>query len=279
LKLSVGGLTFGLENVLQCVKLPSLMAQFEITITKDPGEIEAAQRLRFQVFNLEMKKGLRASYERGLDTDAFDAYCDHLIVRDLNSKEVVGTYRLMLGTQARKNIGFYSEQEFDLDRIKRLDGELLELGRTCARRDFRDKALIPLMWETIVNFARQHGVRYIFGCGSLYTTEVGEVSRCFALLRNKYYAPEAYRVYPVPATVFAGVDQKLEWEHDPALFQRLPSLIKGYLRAGAWICGPPALDSEFGTTDFFLLLDFDKLGGDYMNRLGLAGQKLNDALA
>jgi putative hemolysin len=246
------------------------MSQFEIKITRDAREIEEAQRLRFQVFNLEMKKGLAASYERSLDVDAFDAYCEHLIVRDLKSREIVGTYRLMLGSEARKNIGFYSEQEFDLERIKALDGGLLELGRTCARKDFRDKALIPLMWEAIVNYARANGVRYIFGCGSLYTTEAADVTRYFALLRAKFYAPEAYRVCPIPAKVLSGVDLEAGWDDDPALFQRLPSLIKGYLRLGAWVCGPPALDREFGTTDFFVLLDFSRLGGDYSNRVGLA---------
>ncbi len=254
------------------------MAQFEVKITKDPGEIEAAQRLRFHVFNLEMEKGLQASYQRGLDVDEFDAHCDHLIVRDLQTNEIVGTYRLLLGKQARKTIGFYSEHEFDLDRIKRLDGELLEMGRTCAHKDFRDRALIPLMWETIANYSRRHGVRYIFGCGSLYTTEVYEVSRYFAMLRKKYYAPEPFRVHPVPAKHFAGVKPDLEAKDAPELFQRLPSLIKGYLRIGAWVCGPPALDKEFGTTDFFMLLDFSKRNGDYLNRFGLAGLKTDNEI-
>jgi putative hemolysin len=118
--------------------------------------------------------------------------------------------------------------------------------------------------------SREHGVRYIFGCGSLYTTEVSEVSKYFAMLRKKYYAPEAYRVLPVPAKVFAGVDARIETGGKPALFNGLPSLLKGYLRVGAWVCGPPALDDEFGTTDFFMLLDFTKLSSGYLTRLGLA---------
>jgi putative hemolysin len=244
------------------------MNRFEVKITKDSGEIEEAQRLRFEVFNLEMQKGLQASYRNGLDVDEFDAVCDHLIVRDLKSRQIVGTYRLLLGSRAGASIGFYSEHEFDLTRVKRLEGELLELGRTCARKDFRDKALIPLMWKTIVNYASRHGVRYIFGCGSLYTMEPVEVGKCFAMLRKKYYAPEAYRVFPVATRAFAGLETEAKCAGSPAFFQRLPSLLKGYLRAGAWVCGPPALDAEFGTADFFILLDFSKLGGDYLDRLG-----------
>jgi putative hemolysin len=256
------------------------MADFEVKIATTAEEITEAQRLRFQVFNLELNKGLQSSYERGLDVDEFDAACDHLIVRDLKSSDVVGTYRLMRGAQARRHIGFYSEKEFDLSRVKKLDGgELMELGRSCARKDFRDRALIPIMWEAIAEQVRTHNVRFLFGCGSLYTTDSAEVSAMFAVLRNKYYAPEAYRVFPIESCKFSALSDNPPIADEQALFQKLPSLIKGYLRIGALVCGPPALDREFGTADFFLLLDFGSLKGEYLKRLGLADIKVNDAPA
>jgi len=255
------------------------MDKFEVKIATEPGEIEEAQRLRFQVFNLELNKGLQSSYARGLDVDEFDPFCDHLIVRDLKSGAVVGTYRLLRGSQARRHIGFYSEREFDLSRIKSLDGELLELGRSCARMDFRDRALIPLMWEAIAEQVRKYQVRYLFGCASLYTTDAAEVSSMFSLLKNKYYAPDALRVFPVERCRFDGLSEQDDLADEQSLFQRLPSLIKGYLRIGAQVGGPPALDAEFGTADFFLLLDFAGLKGEYLKRLGLSEMKVNDAPA
>src|SRR5262245_51298502 len=256
------------------------MDKFEVKIATEPGEIEEAQRLRFQVFNLELNKGLQSSYARGLDVDEFDPFCDHLIVRDLKSRAVVGTYRLLRGSQARRHIGFYSEREFDLSRIKSLDGELLELGRSCARMDFRDRALIPLMWEAIAEQVRKYQVRYLFGCASLYTTDIAEVSLMFTLLKSKYYTSEALRVLPVEKCRFQALSDRAEEDVDEAtLFQKLPSLIKGYLRIGAQIAGPPALDFEFGTADFFLLLDFASLKGEYLKRLGLADVKGHDAPA
>jgi putative hemolysin len=255
------------------------MAEFDVKIATNAREIEEAQRLRFQVFNLELKKGLKASYERGLDVDEFDAYCDHLIVRDLKSGDVVGTYRLLRGAQARRHIGFYSEKEFDLSRIKERDGELMELGRSCARKDFRDRSLLPLMWEAIAEQVRIHRVRYLFGCGSLYTTETAEVSAIFSLLKNRYYAPEIFRVFPAANCRFVGVVADLPISDEQGLFQKLPSLIKGYLRIGAVVCGPPALDQEFGTADFFLLLDFGSLKEEYLKRLGLGDVKVSDAPA
>ncbi|MSP38673.1 MAG: GNAT family N-acetyltransferase [Deltaproteobacteria bacterium] len=255
------------------------MADFEVKIATEPGEIEEAQRLRFEVFNLELNKGLQESYARGLDIDEFDPFCQHLIVRHLKSGDVVGTYRLLLGSQARRHIGFYSEKEFDLSRIKMLDGELLELGRSCARKDYRDRALVPLMWEAITAHARQHKARYAFGCGSLYTTGTDQVSAMFALLKKKYYAPEAQRVMPLEACRFKDLAEDFIIENEPALFQKLPGLIKGYLRAGAVVCGLPALDAEFGTADFFVMLDFAKSKKEYFKRLGMAAEKGNDAPA
>jgi putative hemolysin len=254
------------------------MNDFEIKITTDSKEIQEAQKLRFQVFNLEMKKGLQASYERGLDVDEFDPFCDHLIVRDRDSKEVVGTYRLLLGSQAKQDIGFYSEREFNLEKIKRLDGQLLELGRSCARKDFRDRALMPLMWEAIAHYVKTHQVRFLFGCGSLYTTDAGEVSKYFSLLKQKYYADEAFRVHPVDECRFDGVVDNMTSADEHALFLKLPSLIKGYLRLGAVVCGPPALDREFGTADFLVLLDIHKLSGEYLRRFGLLGSKVQNAV-
>jgi L-ornithine Nalpha-acyltransferase len=255
------------------------MADFEVKIATSASEIEEAQRLRFQVFNLELNKGLKSSYERGLDIDEFDSCCDHLIVRDLKCGEVVGTYRLLRGSQALRHIGFYSEKEFDLSRIRKLDGELMELGRSCARKDFRDRALIALMWEAIAEQVRAHGVRYLFGCGSVYSTDGAEVSAIFSLLKRKYYAADGYRVLPLEACRFEGLADDAAVEDEQALFQKLPSLIKGYLRIGALVCGPPALDAEFGTADFFLLLDFGSLKEEYLKRLGLADVKGNDAPA
>jgi len=254
------------------------MKDLEVKITTDEGEIREAQRLRFEVFNLELKRGLQSAYAQSLDTDEFDPYCEHVIVRDLKSKEVIGTYRLLLGSQARKQIGFYSEREFNLDKIKKLNGEVLELGRTCARKDFRDRALIPLMWETIAQYVKAHHVRYLFGCGSLYTLEAAEVSESFSMLKRSHYASEELRVYPLAECACAGIQDNLPLADEQAAFLKLPSLIKSYLRLGAVICGPPALDREFGTADFFMLLDIHKLSGEYLNRFGLMGSKVRDAV-
>lgn len=263
-----------------CCRLVSKisMTDFEIKITRDQSEVREAQRLRFEVFNLQMKKGLQASYQRGLDVDDYDPLCDHLIVRDLRSKRVVGTYRLLLGSIARRRFGFYSEKLFNLEKINSLKGEVLELGRTCAHRDCRDKALIPVMWQAIAEYVKNHQVRYLFGCASLYTADPLEVGKFFALLKGRYYAAEEFRVYPVPEKAFPQLHERAKIADERELFFRLPSLIKSYLRVGAILCGPPALDREFGTTDLFLLLDITKMSSEYLRRFGFSVSKVRRAL-
>ena len=253
------------------------MSNFEIKITRDPEEIHEAQKLRFEVFNLEMKKGLEESYRRGLDVDKFDSICDHLIVRERNQRRVIGTYRLLLGSEARKRMGFYSEQEFNLENIKKLDSELLELGRSCAHKDYRDKALIHLMWQSIAEYVKNHRVHYLFGCASFPTTNPEEVGQSIALIKEKYYAPEKFRVEPVPGMRLTGLREDVEIADREELFFRLPSLIKGYLRVGALLCGPPALDLEFGTTDLFLLLDVNRASDEYLRRFGLSASDVSRA--
>jgi putative hemolysin len=49
----------------------------------------------------------------------------------------------------------------------------------------------------------------------------------------------------------------------PAL--RIPKLFRIYLRLGAWVVSEPALDAEFGTIDFLILLDGESVTFSKLN--------------
>ena len=80
------------------------VGRYRLRLAKSAEDREAACRLRFKVFNIELGEGLESSYETGLDTDRFDAVCEHLLVEDKLNRKVVGTYRMQSGKRRRRAI-------------------------------------------------------------------------------------------------------------------------------------------------------------------------------
>jgi L-ornithine Nalpha-acyltransferase len=254
-------------TIIQKQGSPSIRAgNLEVKLASNLAELDAAMRLRFEIFNLELQEGLVSSYDRGYDTDAYDAYCDHLIVKDTRGGEVVGTYRLLRGSQAERHIGFYSENEFDLSNLKRLRGEALELGRSCIAATHRSFATLNLLWSAITKYAIDRDISYLFGCASLHISEASEVQPVYSYLRANHFAPEKYRVHPVESCRMAISGDAVDGVASRAALSKLSPILKGYLRAGAMICGAPAYDAEFGTADVLAILEMEKMAGRYKQR-------------
>lgn len=236
---------------------------FVVKLADDYKDIQNALKLRYEIFNIELKEGLRASHLTGMDTDIYDHYCEHLLVVDIESDKVVGTYRMMPGSSAGNNMGFYSENEFDLSAIKKLSGEKLELGRSCVHKDYRNGNVISLLWAGIARFIELHNVRHVFGCASLHTPDPLEISTAYSYLNSFHRAGPEYTVYPFNRA--KGVELS-EVADQRTAFTKLPPLIKAYIRTGALLCGEPAVDHIFGTTDLFLLLQTENIMQRYRGR-------------
>lgn len=237
--------------------------RFIVKLAEYLDELESALRLRFDVFNTELNEGLDSSYLTGLDRDCYDDYCDHLVVIDTCCNRVAGTYRLLLGSVAENNIGYYSESEFDITPVKSVMGEKLELGRSCVHRDYRNAGVINLLWAGIARYMEIYNVRHLFGCASLHTGDPAEVGMVYSYMNAFHRACDEFTVYPLKK--FGSMNLPHIADRETA-FGKLPPLIKGYLRLGALICGEPAYDEVFGTTDLFLLLDTEKLISRYRRR-------------
>src|SRR5881394_4459997 len=153
-----------LDTVRLLVSSPT---HYATRLARSMDDIRAAQSLRFQVFNLELKEGLEQSYVTGLDEDPFDAVCGHLIVEHLPSANIVGTYRLQTGHNAAAYLGYYCAQEFEFQVFESLRAEMIELGRACVHPQHRNLVVLGLLWKGIADYARQHGERYLFGCSSI----------------------------------------------------------------------------------------------------------------
>lgn len=213
---------------------------------------------RLIVHSISSPRKLESSYDKGYDSDAYDAWCDHLIVRDLELDRVVGTYRLLRRSQAERNIGFYSENEFDLENLKRLPGEFMELGRSCIAVSHRSFSTINLLWAAI-----RHQVEFMFGCGSLHCSSIEEVQPLYTWLRERHQAPEKFRVRPLESCRMEVSDDHVLDEDPRQVQRRLTPIMKGYLRAGAMIGGAPAYDAEFGTADVLVLLEVGRMTERY----------------
>ena len=252
------------------------VGRYRVRLAESIEDREAACRLRFRVFNIEMGEGLQSSYQTGLDTDYFDVFCEHLLVEDkLESnpvRRIVGTYRMQSGTTAAQNLGYYSEQEFHLLPYEPLRPEILELGRASIDREHRTPEVLTLLWRGIAQYATDMGLRYLIGCSSLNSKDPAEGWQLYRQLEHYRVSPE-FATEPTDAfacpTEQEGARPQTASIPDgsslPSL-PKVPKLLRTYLAIGARICAPPAWDREFGTIDFLTLLDLKLLSPSARNR-------------
>jgi putative hemolysin len=225
---------------------------YTLFFARDAVDIQNAQRLRYEVFNLELGEGLNTSHTSGLDQDKFDEVCDHLLVQHVPSRVVVGTYRMQSGKSAGLHHGYYSAQEFDFNPFEPNRHELIELGRACIHAEHRNLTVLNLLWRGLAQYTQQQHARYLIGCSSLTSQNPNIGTTMYANLMRRYLAEPQFFTQPRP-----GYDCLGEVERDSEV--KPPKLLRAYLNLGAKICGPPALDREFKTIDFLTLLDLQKL--------------------
>lgn len=237
------------ESVRLLVNAPS---QYALRLARSAEEVQAAQALRFQVFNLELNEGLAHSYSTGLDVDPFDAVCDHLLVEHLASQQIVGTYRLQTGEVAAKNLGYYCALEFQFGCFEPYRSQLVELGRACVHRQHRNLFVLGLLWKGIADYARQHRCQYLVGCSSLTSQDPASGASAYTELCRNHLADPHWRTEPLPSH-----ECPLEAVTEDNV--SIPKLLRAYLTIGAKICGPPALDRQFKTIDFLTMLDLEAL--------------------
>ena len=228
--------------------------RYTLLLTSEPSQIRAAQRLRYQVFSTESGFTLRNDDE--LDIDRFDDYCDHLVVREDHTGELVGCYRMLPPPGAIAAGGLYSAGEFDISALDALRPFMVEMGRAVVRADHRNGAVILMMWTGILAYLDRCGYDYVVGCVSVPTHAEGPPGSQLrgirdAVLARHGAAPE-FTVHPYRPVRLAG--RRLD-TIDPPARTTIPALMRGYLRLGAQICGEPAHDPEFGVGDFLALLD------------------------
>ncbi|MFB7007523.1 MULTISPECIES: GNAT family N-acetyltransferase [unclassified Streptomyces] len=249
--------------VVPAQSVPPAPARYRVSLAVDQDEVRAAQRLRHQVFAGELGARLDGT-EPGLDSDAFDAYCDHLLVREETTGDVVATYRLLPPDRARIAGRLYAESEFDLGRLGTIRDDLVEVGRSCVHPAHRDGAVIALIWAGLARYMERTGHNWLAGCCSIPLADGGVAAAgAWETVRTKHLAPEDHWVTPHRLWQYTAAGAE-EGGAVPTGLATLPPLLRGYLRLGAWVCGAPAYDPDFNVADLYVLLSLRRTDPRYL---------------
>ena len=232
--------------------------RYHVSLAVDDREIREAQRLRYKVFAEELGARL-STVLPDHDIDLYDPFCDHLLVRDLASGEIVGTYRILSPEAARRVGSYYAEQEFDLTRLNFLRPRMAELGRSCVHPAHRSGAVIARLWIGLAEYMTRYGYETIIGCASIGMADGGHIAASvYRQLIKNHLAPIEWNVTPRTRLPIESLDDGQS--------VALPPLIKGYTRLGAMVCGEPAWDPDFNTADLLMLLPLAQLNRSYARR-------------
>jgi putative hemolysin len=239
-----------------------------VRIAADAAEIDAVQALRYRVFYQELgarPDGVTTSTQR--DRDIYDTVADHLLVVDHSlgegAQSVVGTYRLIQREGARRIGHFYSADEYDIARIEANPGRILELGRSCVDSGYRSRAVMQLLWRGIAAYIFQNNIELMFGCACLPGTDPDALALELSYLYFHHLAPAAIRPRALPHRYIEMRRMDRDAVDSRAALNKLPPLIKGYLRLGGFIGDGAVIDPQFNTTDVAVVVQTDLVTEKY----------------
>ncbi|MGC1503618.1 MAG: GNAT family N-acyltransferase [Sulfitobacter sp.] len=239
---------------------PISSPDFDVRLAQTREDLCAAQRLRFDVFVRELGgAGPMVDHVAGLERDAMDAFCDHLLLIDRQNDAVVGVYRLLRPEQAANAGQYYCASEYDLGPLLRSNRRLLELGRSCVHPDYRGGMALHHLWSALARYVALHKIDLLFGVASFQGTDVQALAAPLSLLHQRHLAPPDLRVRALEG---AYQDMNLIDQHQldrKAAMLQIPSLIKAYLRLGGYVGEGAFVDHAFNTVDVCLIMDTARL--------------------
>ena len=238
--------------------VPARAPRFAVQFARNSDELAETQRLRYRIFAGEMGAELHDGGS-GLDRDRYDPHCRHLYVRDRGTGAIVACTRILTDDRAAFAGGYYSAGEFELGLLEHLPGRAMEIGRTCVDPNYRNGAVIAILWSGLADMILREGYDYLFGCASIGLEDGGANAHAVVeTLRVQYLSPPWHRVRPRNPLPLADVR--------PTTPAKMPPLLKAYVSLGARACGEPYFDPEFNCADVFMLLNVPDLNPRYARR-------------
>ena len=245
---------------------------FVIKIAEKKTELKKALALRYSVFYKEKKARPTMSKKLlRLDYDKVDKFADHLIVIDKNRKgienKIVGTYRLIRGDIAAHFGGFYTSSEFNLSKILNSykHNQILELGRSCVHKDYRNGSIMNFLWKAIAEYVKLYEIKILLGCASFHGTNVMKYNNELSYLRKNFSLPDELSVESLDSKIYSTYTDNSNIS-DWRTFFKLPPLIKGYLRLGGKVSHDCFVDYKFNTIDLCVVMTTDNIDEKYKNK-------------
>ncbi len=246
---------------------------FIVKIADKQSELKKAQALRYSVFYKEKKAKQTISKKiLRLDYDKIDKFADHLIVIDKDRKylknRIIGTYRLVRGNVANYFGGFYTSSEFDLRNVLNFYklNQILELGRSCIHKDYRNRYIMNLLWKAVAEYVKIYDIKILLGCASFEGTNVTKYSNEFSYLRRNFSLPDELSVRSLDRKIYPDYNEANLDITDLKTFIKLPPLIKGYLRLGGKVSSDFFVDYKFNTIDLCVIVNTENIEERYKKK-------------
>jgi putative hemolysin len=244
---------------LELLPPPLAAGTYSFRFATSAEDLDAALRLRYEIFNLELGEGLAGSVSTGRDQDPYDPVCHHLLAFAAGVPQPIGTYRMQTREVAQANLGFYTSTLFEVEALPApMLEQAIEVGRACIAKPYRNRLALFTLWKGLATYMVWNRKRFLFGCCSLTSQDAQEGRSVYRWLRRRGHLHPELRVAPRPACVcFPGEETGPDLAEDEAI--EIPRLFGTYLRYGAKVCGPPAIDRDFKTIDFLVTLDVEAM--------------------
>lgn len=232
------------------VMIPPMLrrGRYQARFAETESDVRAAQTLRYRCF-VHPEDGVG----EGLDRDAFDDRCHHVLVEEIRTGQLVCCFRLFPLAGGAEIGASYSAQYYELSALSQFDGPMVEMGRFCIAPGMQDADILRVAWGAMTRFVDRHGVEMLFGCSSFAGTEAAEYLDTFDMLAERHLAPSRWipRVKAPKVFSFAGRrggDGKVG-------LKRMPPLLRTYLAMGGWVSDHAVVDEHLNTLHVFTGLE------------------------
>lgn len=223
--------------------------RYAARVAETPEDIHAAQELRRIAFRTDPSG-------QGLDADAFDPLCTHVLVEDSGSGALVCCFR-MLPLPGGSEIGrSYSAQYYELSALAGFEGPMVEMGRFCIHPDWLDPDILRVAWGAVTRHVDENGVELLFGCSSFHGTEAEAYLDAFALLKDNHLAPPHWQPRIKAPNVYHFAQALQRMRPDTLRARRvMPPLLRTYLMMGGWVSDHAVIDRDMNTLHVFTGLE------------------------